>query len=109
VWREIARVLKPGGRVAVSDLALLRPLPEAIRGDIEALVGCIAGAVLIEDTRAQMAAAGFTRIELKQKPQYIEALTMWEDPLVKKILAALPVGDSPADYITSLDISASIP
>lgn len=109
VWQEIARVLKPGGRVAVSDLALLRPLPESVRQDIEALVGCIAGAVLVEDTRRQMADAGLSKITLTPKPQYIEALVTWEDPLYRKIIEALPPGTKPADFITSLDISAVKP
>ena len=105
VWREMARVLKPRGRVAVSDLALLRPLPESVLRDVEALVGCIAGAVLVEETRAQMCAAGFTEIVLTPKPEYIEAMTNWEDPLYRKIVESLPRGTKVGDFVTSLDIA----
>ena len=55
VFREVHRVLKPGGRVAVSDIALKRPLPPELAGDLLAYVGCIAGAVLMEDYRARPA------------------------------------------------------
>jgi SAM-dependent methyltransferase len=106
VWREIARVLKPGGRVAVSDLALFRPLPESVRSDVEALIGCIAGAVLVEEIHAMAAAAGFTDIRLSPKREYIEAMTSGEDPLYRSITDRLPAGASPADFITSLDIEA---
>jgi hypothetical protein len=92
--------------VAVSDLALLRPLPEAVLRDIEALVGCVAGAVLVDETRAQAIAAGLSEIVLTPKSHYIDALTNWEDPLYRKIVEALPPGSKPSDFITSLDVSA---
>src|SRR5436853_6244510 len=57
VFREIARVLKPGGRLAVSDIALKKPLPAEIGQDSMAYVGCIAGTVLIDEYRRQLAEA----------------------------------------------------
>jgi SAM-dependent methyltransferase len=64
VFREIARVLKPGGRVAVSDIALKRELPEAVAQSVAAYVGCIAGAILIDDYRSGLLAAGFEHVEI---------------------------------------------
>ncbi len=64
VFREIARVLKPGGRLAVSDIALKKPLPPETGSDLMAYVGCIAGAILIEEYRKGLAEAGFAHVEI---------------------------------------------
>ncbi len=109
VWREISRVLKPGGRVAVSDLALLKPLPESVRQMVQALVGCVAGAVLVDETRAMLEEANLSGITLTPKPGYVEAMTQWSDPLYQQILQKLPAGAKASDYITSLEISATKP
>jgi len=64
VFREIARVLKPGGRVAVSDIALKKPLPAELAYDLMAYVGCIAVAIAIDDYRAGLLAAGFEHVQV---------------------------------------------
>jgi SAM-dependent methyltransferase len=64
VFREIARVLKPGGRFAVSDIALKGELPEAIAQSMAAYVGCISGAIRIDDYREGLLAAGFEHVEV---------------------------------------------
>lgn len=64
VFREIARVLKPGGRLAVSDIALKRELPSELGNDLMAYVGCIAGAISIAEYRQGLLDAGFSNVEV---------------------------------------------
>lgn len=64
VFREIARVLKPGGRVAVSDIALKKALPKDIANDVMAYVGCISGAIPIADYERGLSDAGFVHTQV---------------------------------------------
>jgi arsenite methyltransferase len=65
VFREAFRVLKPGGRLAVSDVVTRGEVPEAVRKSMLLWVGCIAGALKDEEYRAKLTAAGFASIEVE--------------------------------------------
>lgn len=79
VFREIARVLKPGGRLAVSDIALKHELPEAVANSITAYVGCIAGAIRIDDYRSGLLAAGFEHVEIVDSGRDLNAYAKVEN------------------------------
>ncbi|MBL0312468.1 MAG: arsenite methyltransferase [Holophagaceae bacterium] len=106
VWREIARVLKPGGRVSISDLALLRPLPDSIKSQVAAYVGCIAGASLLADIERMVREAGLVDLTIESHGEAIDAMLDPSNPLHAEILKKLPPGMSPADFVTSALISA---
>jgi arsenite methyltransferase len=73
VFREIARVLKPGGRLAVSDIALKGELPEAIAKSLAAYVGCISGAIHIDTYREELLKAGFEFVEIVESGSDLNA------------------------------------
>jgi SAM-dependent methyltransferase len=76
VFREAFRVLKPGGRLALSDIVTDGPLPQAIKDSLSAWAGCVAGALDVKDYIATIEAAGFTNIELT--PVYFDQQTVDE-------------------------------
>jgi AhpD family alkylhydroperoxidase len=76
---------------------------------VEALVGCVAGAVLVSETERLAKEAGLTDIVLNPKSGYIDGMVDWQDPLYQKIIANLPAGTKPGEFITSLEITARKP
>lgn len=86
VFREAFRVLKPGGRLMVSDLVLLKPLPEFVRQSIEAYVGCIAGALMKDEYLAAISSAGFDAVSVVGEDKYPIELAA-KDPIARAIFS----------------------
>ncbi len=79
VFKEIARVLKPGGRVAVSDIALKKELPAEVANDVSAYTGCIAGAILIDKYKQGLLEAGFSQVEVVDSAADLNAYAKLEN------------------------------
>ena len=77
VFRETFRVLKSGGRLAISDIVATKPIPENLHKDIELYAGCVAGTAPVEDIKAMLLATGFAEVRIKPKPQSREVIREW--------------------------------
>jgi SAM-dependent methyltransferase len=107
VWNEIARVLKPGGKACISDLALKNPLPEGVLKSVAALVSCVAGAVLVDETIKMAKQAGLGDIQINEKAYSIDVMADCNDPLYSEVKQCLPKGKKLSDYVISVDITAT--
>ncbi|MBA2112882.1 arsenite efflux transporter metallochaperone ArsD [Bremerella alba] len=79
VFHEIQRVLKPGGRVALSDIALKQELPNEVKQSVEAYIGCISGAILIDEYRSLLQQAGFASVAVTDTGVDLNAYAMASD------------------------------
>jgi len=97
VYRDAYRVLKPGGRLAISDIVATAPLPDEIRNDLALLSACVGGAATIADSVDMLEQAGFQDIKITPKHESRELIRQWAP------------GKNAGDYIVSAYIEAVKP
>jgi SAM-dependent methyltransferase len=97
VFREAYRVLKPGGRLAISDVVNKAALPDNLQGDTTLLCSCVAGAAPVEKIESWLAECGFVDVRVSPKPESREMIATWSP------------GSGIEDYVVSATIEARKP
>jgi SAM-dependent methyltransferase len=77
VLREAYRVLKPGGRLAVTDIVATAPMPDKVRNDLALLAACVAGAATVEEVTTMLRDAGFARVRVEPVEESREFIREW--------------------------------
>jgi ubiquinone/menaquinone biosynthesis C-methylase UbiE len=99
VYREAFRILKPNGRLAISDIVATAPLPDEIQKDLALVSACVGGAATIEDTVEMLKEAGFQDIKVKPKDESRKLISEW----------APGVNNNAGEYVVSAYIEAVKP
>jgi len=110
VFRESYRVLKPGGRLMVSDIVLTKELPDAIRQSIRAYVGCVAGASLENEYLGAIEAAGFQEVRVMDTSR-LDTASLSDDPTISALAEDIGIEKAKelAGAIQSIKVSAVKP
>ena len=107
VFNEVFRVLKPGGRLMVSDIVLLKPLPDVIRNSIEAYVGCVAGASLRDEYLEAIRIAGFEDIGIVDEEVFPSEFIL-NDPTAQVVVESAGIKSEMARDIAKSIISVKV-
>ena len=112
VFQEAFRALKPGGRLMVSDITLLKELPEEIRNSVAAYVGCVAGAISKKEYLEAIQAAGFEETKVLSEATFPTEL-LANDPTARKVAKNLKLSRERAkdlvNSVVSIKVSAIKP
>jgi len=99
VYHDAYRILKPGGRLAISDILATAPLPEEIKKDLALISACVGGAETVADTERMLVKAGFEKVAIKPNSVSREMIREWVPA----------VSENAADYVVSATIEAVKP
>ncbi|MDJ0850662.1 MAG: arsenite methyltransferase [Myxococcota bacterium] len=109
VYAEAFRVLRPGGRIMISDVVLERALPDAVLDSIDAYLGCVGGASLRSEYLETIAKAGFREVRVEREASFVNAIS-FDDPPVREAMERLAISEDEArgfaNAVTSLHIFA---